>query len=114
MTFQPNDRVTVPSVGALPRLPASVVMVFTANGKPYGVLCKVDGDSLMHGYKLHEVQPFTAHDTRPADSVAEMCYYPSECVVCEGPTMQGSIYCSDAHRKIQEGEPDAREIAANL
>ena len=59
------------------------------------------------------IAEYTDTSTRPADSVADFCYMPSECPVCDGPSMQGSIYCSERCRKIQEGEPTMQELASN-
>ena len=117
--FQPKDRVLVKGAGNV-TLPATVLMLFCSDyRKPetaYAVLVHVDGDALgsSEAHKLPDVQPFVAHDTRCADEIALAEYYPAECFVCGAPVLSGSQYCSEAHRKIQEGEPDAREIAANL
>ena len=40
--------------------------------------------------------------------------WPAECEVCRGPIRQGfGNFCSDAHRKIIDGEPTMQEQALN-
>lgn len=59
------------------------------------------------------VAEFVQHDTRPADAIAPALYYPAECEVCGLPPMQGSLYCSETHRQIVEGEPTMQDLALN-
>lgn len=119
LMFQPKDRVTVPAAGG-GRVEATVVTVFcTDYTKPqetaYGVCVHLDGDAdgVMSSYPIRDVE-YARHDTRPADSIADFCYYPAECDVCGMPPMQGSLYCSENHRKIVEGEPTTQELALDM
>lgn len=71
----------------------------------------IEGGEIPEGWRP---AVFVAHDTRPADAIADAMYYPAECFVCQGPVMQGSQYCSEAHRKIQDGEPTYAEHMGDL
>ena len=82
----------------------------------YAVLVAVDGarPGATEGHPLADVLPLNDMDTRPADHIAPFHYEPRECEVCGDTPMQGSQYCSESHRKIQEGEPSVTEQMADL
>lgn len=114
MTFKAGDRVTVPGAGSV-RLSATVVTLFEGSRRP--VCVHVDGDAVeqMEAHLVADVRPLVeAHDTRPADHIADFCYYPAECEVCQRPTVQGSAYCGPVCERIMTGRPSVTEQMADL
>jgi len=112
--YQPKDRVLVPRAGDGPKLPATVLLVFSNSLRP--VLVHVDGDDASHceAFALADVEPFRDTSTRSADSVAAAVHYPAECACCGRAPLQGSLYCSESCQRIVEGIPSPEEIAHDV
>ena len=112
-SFMPGQRVLVPGAGNV-QLAATVVMMFNGSRKP--VLVQVDGDrpEKYEAHAVEDVRPFADRDTRPADTMAAEVYWPSECPVCERPSVQGSVYCGPECERIMTGRPSMQEQALEM